>query len=656
MAVRRFERSILLPIACALLAVLLRIWIPANHEAAAPWLAGSRAVQGIAAPGESGPSRTDLATAIPLIIVENASYLAARIAGETAGASAGVWIRAHRTPGTVLLRLIWMAAAAAAAFALARIVGGWWGALAGVLAASVPIGLVGTQRLEAWEIASLFLLLAFVSRRRVPGVIGWSLATSFTPLAWIAAAAGLILGGRERRLQILMSLPVWFALVPGRLLAPGDAVAAIPAQIAAAGWPGWGDGAVGGALTASWTPGIVVLACGLVAWMRHGADRAVLLAIALLWTVPALLGARRPDAIGLVAPAAIAAGVLGAEEIVSRARRGRDAIGVVLAVLLVVPVMVGSLSTTKSIAGRRDRTEELARLLAREVGSTGLLARDPDAPAPDDSIACFTLPKNADRADAWDFSWWPGWYGDFTHLLIRAGTVDAIERDPAARPIGRMMLAALSRHARRVAIVGDPVTERSAVILFRLDPGPPWSAPDRASAWKSVPANPEAARFVGDLAAFLSGVGRTGSAVELLRLALSWDGSNPRLWNNLGSSLLRMNEPKEAADAFGEGLRRDPQSVELRYGLARAYLLGKIPGRAEVELRRVLAARPDFAGAHYEMARIAASKEDWAEAARALETYLALEPHPADRAAVEAALAEARRRAAAGAVRERTAK
>jgi hypothetical protein len=46
------------------------------------------------------------------------------------------------------------------------------------------------------------------------------------------------------------------------------------------------------------------------------------------------------------------------------------------------------------------------------------------------------------------------------------------------------------------------------------------------------------------------------------------------------------------------------------------------------------------------MARIAAANEDWAEAARALENYLANEPNPPDRPGVEAALAEARRRAA----------
>ena len=108
-----------------------------------------------------------------------------------------------------------------------------------------------------------------------------------------------------------------------------------------------------------------------------------------------------------------------------------------------------------------------------------------------------------------------------------------------------------------------------------------------------------------------------------------------------------MNEPKDAADAFTEGLRRNPESVELRYGLARAYLQAKIPGRAEIELRKVLAARPNFAGAHYEMARIAAAKENWGEVALALENYLAYEPNPPDRPALEAALAEARRRAAA---------
>jgi tetratricopeptide (TPR) repeat protein len=645
----RIERTILPPIACALLAILLRLWTPGSPGAAHPWLAGGFALQGISEPGAGGPARTDLVISLPLVVWQNVAYAAASVTGSADGLSAAAWIHAHPAVGGAFLRWFWLAAAAGAAFLAARAARGWWGALAGVLVAIAPVGLVGTQRLEGWALASFFLLIALGPVRRSIGVLCWGIALSLSPLAWIAAAAGLAAGPRDRRLQVLLSLPLWFALAPARLLAPGAAVAEIPRQIAAAGWPGWRDGPFGHALAASWTPGVVILALGLAAWLRvrRMPERlAALLSVAGLWIVPALIGARRPEGIGLIAPVAILIGVLGAEEASARARRGRAWIAGVLAVGLLAPSLIGATGTARALTGRRDRSREAAQLIADEVGSSGSLVRDPAAPAPPDSIACFTLPKNVEQADSWDFAWWPGWYGDFTHLLISAGAVEAIENDPVGRPIGRGLLAALTNHAELVGRVGDPITERSAVLLFRIRPGPPWEVPNHTVAWKSTPAPPDAARFVGELASFLAGRGRTGSAIDLFRLALKWDDANPRLWNNLGASLLLMNEPKEAAEAFTEGLKRDPESVELRYGLARAYLQGNIPGRAEIELRQVLAARPNFAGAHYEMARIAAANENWAEAALALENYLAYEPDPPDRTAVEAALAEARRRAA----------
>ena len=468
------------PIACALLAILLRLWTPASPGAADPWLAGALALQGSSVPGEAGLARTDIVISVPLVLCQNVAYAAARATGSADGLSATAWIRSHPAVGEAVLRFLWFAAAAGAAFVAARMVRAWWGALAGTLVALAPVGLVGTQRLEGWALASFFVLVAFGSARRSIGVMCWGFALSLSPLAWIAAAAGLVSGPRDRRLQILMSLPLWFALAPARLLSPATAVGEIPRQIAAAGWPGWRDGPAGRALAAAWTPGAAVLALGLVAWLRarRSPERiAALVSVAALWIVPALLGARRPEGIGLIAPIAIVIGVLGAEETCARARRGRAWIGAVLAVALLAPSAIGAAGTARALAGRRDRTQEIARLIAREVGSSGRLVRDPAAPAPPESIACFTLPTSVEHADSWDFAWWPGWYGDFTHMLISAGAVEAIESDPAGRPIGRGLLAALTNHAELVGRIGDPITERSAVLLFRMRPGPPWERP-----------------------------------------------------------------------------------------------------------------------------------------------------------------------------------
>lgn len=645
----RIERSQLPAILCALLAVLLRLVTPSAPGAADPWLAGAAALQGFSAPGQGGLIRSDLLIAVPLWLVQNVGYLAARVAGDTNGMSAAAWIGSHPEVGTVFLRLLWiLAAAGAAMIAARRLPSRPWGWAGGALVAIAPIGLVGTQRLEPWALGACFLMAALATPKRLLGTISWSFALTLSPLAWIAAAWGALAGDRERRLQIVCALPIWLAITPARLLAPLDAVLRLPRDIGAAGWPGWSDGPAGALLAAGWTPGVVILALGCLAWIRRWRtpERVLLGAVALLWVLPALLGARRPESIGLIAPAAIVAGVFGAQDVCERARRSRRWVELALVAALVLPGIAFTARTVRALGGQRDRAHEIARALEREVGKDGLLARDAAAVVPVDSLSGFVLPRNAMHADAWDFAWWPGWYGDFTHFLISARAVEEIERDPSSRPVGRMLLAALTKHATRVAVIGDPITERSAVVLFRLSSGAPWQVADRAAAWKTPPRTAEAARFVGDLAAYLTARGKTESSVDLFRLALAWDDSNPRLWNNLGSNLLLMHESKEAADAYMAGLRRNPTSIELRYGLARAYLQAKIPGRAEVELRRVLAANPSFAAAHYELARIAAANGNWAEAALALENYLANDPDPPDRAAVETALAEARRRAA----------
>ncbi len=73
-----------------------------------------------------------------------------------------------------------------------------------------------------------------------------------------------------------------------------------------------------------------------------------------------------------------------------------------------------------------------------------LLLRDPSAPALPDSIASFALPTYVERPEAWDFAYWPGWYGAFSYGLVRARTLDRIEDDPSRRPAGRSLVAVLA--------------------------------------------------------------------------------------------------------------------------------------------------------------------------------------------------------------------
>jgi predicted Zn-dependent protease len=191
--------------------------------------------------------------------------------------------------------------------------------------------------------------------------------------------------------------------------------------------------------------------------------------------------------------------------------------------------------------------------------------------------------------------------------------------------------------------LGKPAIDPSSLILFQLEHGPPWEPEDRHELWNGIEGGETEARFLADLAAYLAENDQPERSVELLRLALQWDGDSPVLWHNLGTSLLLLGEAQEAADVFSVAVRRFPASVELRYALARAYLEGDVPARAVIELRRVLTVRPDFGQAHYDLARAATAMEDWPLVVRALESYLAVEPNPPDRPQVLTSLDTARR-------------
>ena len=651
----RGRGGVALPLACALLALLVRLPVFPTPESAGPWIRGSLALQGSKAPGDAGEARTDLTVAIPLLVGQNLGFVASRVGGETGGQNAAAWIVRHEAYSRRLLWLFWSIAGAAAAF-LAATYGSRpsqadrWGILAGAAAAIVPVGVSGTEQLEGWAVASAFALLAFSAERWKFLVPAWAFVLSLTPVGLVVAAAALVAGGRRHRLAILLAVPVWFALDPARLTAPGAAIGSVWMDLRAAGWPGIGAGPFGRLLVASWSPGLVPLLLILVvaaSAARKPALRGPLLAILLLWIAPAALGARRADAVGLAAPLALVLASGGARVLAQRAVRVRALVSAVLIAAVLLPIGAAEVGTLRAQSRRRERTVDLGRVLADQVGQSGLLVRDPLAPSVPESIACFTLPMNVAHPEVWDFAYWPGWYGSFTHVLMTERTIESIENDLASRPLGHAFLVGLVRHADAVCRFGDPATDRSALILFRLRPDPPWVPKDPNKVWDSIQGGKTEALFLSDLGGFLSVHGHAQRGLDILRLALRWEDSDPGLYNNLGTALLVLGEWKDAAQAFADGLRRDPSSVELRYGMARAYLAGGVPGRAEVELRKVVAMRPSFAEAHYELARAAAAAGDWPLAAQALEAYLSHMPNPRNRDQIESALAEARRRALA---------
>jgi len=564
--------------------------------------------------------------------------------------SEGAWARKHEALGRGTLRAIWILAAMGCAFLAARAAPGGWGALAGAAVALVPVGITGSQRLEPWALAAFFLMAAFVARRRWLAVLSWAAVISLTPVGLPAAAAALAAGRREDRIAVLLSLPVWLALDPTRLTNPGIAIPRYFATLLTGGWPGIGNGPLGRLLVASWTPGIVAAALGIAGGVAAIASgdarlRAAAAAVLVLWVLPAAMGARRPDGVGLASPIALVLAACGVRAIVARAARMRAAIAIGMAIVLLVPIGIGNVRSIQAQSQRRDRAGALARLLGQEVGRKGLLLRDPLAPPAPDSVASFALPTHVEHPETFDFAWWPGWYGSFTHALFTVRTLDALHADARNRPASVALLGALTRQADQVAVLGDPETDRTSLVLFRIRPGAPWMPDDRDKGWESVHGGKIEAHFLADLAGFLEAHGKSDRAVELLRLAMHWDAQDSQVLTTLGSTLIGMGEWKQAIELLEPAMRGNGGSVEMRYTLARAYLADNVPARAELELRQVLSARPTFAAAHYQMARAAAAAGHWALAAEALEAYLSKEPNPANRAQIEEALAEARRRA-----------
>jgi tetratricopeptide (TPR) repeat protein len=98
--------------------------------------------------------------------------------------------------------------------------------------------------------------------------------------------------------------------------------------------------------------------------------------------------------------------------------------------------------------------------------------------------------------------------------------------------------------------------------------------------------------------------GAVDVAESRVRHAIELDRTNPSAWNNLAVVLEAQGKTSEAADAYAEAARLDPDSIGRRFTLARLYeRLGR-DDDAAAELRQVLERAPDFAEGRSELAAI----------------------------------------------------
>lgn len=152
--------------------------------------------------------------------------------------------------------------------------------------------------------------------------------------------------------------------------------------------------------------------------------------------------------------------------------------------------------------------------------------------------------------------------------------IDAAERQTR----GWAPVDGLARLARLYHANGFLVEARACEeCLMRLDPSNPQ--------WPYLLAN------------ILGGFGELDETLTLLRrtVALADDYVPARV--KLGETLLKLNEPAEAAQAFNEALARDPAHPHARLGLARRDLAAGEWAAARERLQQIVAAAPKLAAA-----------------------------------------------------------
>ena len=112
----------------------------------------------------------------------------------------------------------------------------------------------------------------------------------------------------------------------------------------------------------------------------------------------------------------------------------------------------------------------------------------------------------------------------------------------------------------------------------------------------------------------LAHLDRDVEALDSFRKAAEFDPDEPVIWNNLGESLLRLEDFSAASDAFGEAIELDGRFAPAWFGRARALiLLGEVDAALDACQRVLDLADPDdplFAATHEVMQICAECTDD----------------------------------------------
>jgi Flp pilus assembly protein TadD len=142
-------------------------------------------------------------------------------------------------------------------------------------------------------------------------------------------------------------------------------------------------------------------------------------------------------------------------------------------------------------------------------------------------------------------------------------------------------------------------------------------------------AQPNYARVYNRIGTELFEAGKLTEAVAQFQQALEADPSHAGAYNNLGVAYERMGK-EEAQEQFEEAIRLRPDFAQAHFNLARILIQKRRDGRAAAELQHTIQIDPNHVGALNMLGTVLGRQQKFSEATSYLERAVRLDPNHAE--------------------------
>jgi hypothetical protein len=339
---------------------------------------------------------------------------------------------------------------------------------------------------------------------------------------------------------------------------------------------------------------LAVLAVGM-AWTLRPGPRAALVGISL--PVVALLAFPASDVSSslLILPAVALLAGAGAGRI-EVGVRSRVLVGVVLAVALVAPMVVGIRQLGGS--GRLDSREAAAAWLRENLLPGARVVTDFYGPELPPGTVSFTLPFDAEQPEVYAGAYELGWYRGFGTFVLVGTQYDRYRRDPDRYRTQLAFIQQLRLRMRRVQLLSREDHDGPSVeILQRTGPPATVLEPLLAQTPPGVPV-PD---FYLSLGSAYRRMGEPEAARALYAVAEGLAPDDPRVLLNRTSLLIDEGALMEADRLLGLAVLEHPDVAKLRYQFALVKQKRSLWGEAIGEYKMAIRLDPTFVGAHFNL-------------------------------------------------------